>query len=174
MRTKTDNLLAIMNVLTWLTIAGLFVKAGAIIISYLVSIGNDEGSKNLYMGLNWWNLKQYDFWQYTGSVILILAIIFLEAYIAYLLTRVLSKIKMKNPFTMDVAKSLERMSLILLFTWAVTMMYNAHMIWLAKRIPGLQEHQFSGDFIFFAGIVFVIAQIFKKGVEIQTENELTV
>jgi hypothetical protein len=32
----------------------------------------------------------------------------------------------------------------------------------------------TGEFLFLAGIVFVIAQIFKRGIEIQTENELTV
>jgi hypothetical protein len=32
----------------------------------------------------------------------------------------------------------------------------------------------SGETLFLAGVVFVIAQIFKKGVEIQSENELTI
>lgn len=32
----------------------------------------------------------------------------------------------------------------------------------------------SAEFVFMAGVVFVMSQIFKKGVEIQTENELTV
>ncbi|MBN2635649.1 MAG: DUF2975 domain-containing protein [Prolixibacteraceae bacterium] len=32
----------------------------------------------------------------------------------------------------------------------------------------------TGPFLFMAGLVFVISQIFKRGVEIQSENDLTV
>jgi len=32
----------------------------------------------------------------------------------------------------------------------------------------------AGEILFMAGLVFVIAQIFKRGVEMQAENELTV
>jgi len=54
------------------------------------------------------------------------------------------------------------------------MLHNSHIGWLAKTLPSMQENYISGEFIFLAGVVFVIAQVFKKGVEIQTENELTV
>ncbi len=32
----------------------------------------------------------------------------------------------------------------------------------------------SSEFLFMAGIIFIIALIFKRGVEIQSENELTI
>jgi hypothetical protein len=54
------------------------------------------------------------------------------------------------------------------------MLYNGHAEWLSKRIAGLQENLISGEFILLAGVVFVFSQIFKKGVEIQSENELTI
>ena len=52
MSKKTDRLLLIMNILSWIVFVGLMVKAGAILISYGVSIGNPEGAKNLSNGLN--------------------------------------------------------------------------------------------------------------------------
>ena len=54
------------------------------------------------------------------------------------------------------------------------MLYNGQLKWLSKDVPGLQENSLSAELIFYAGLVFVIAQVFKKGVELQTENELTV
>ena len=54
------------------------------------------------------------------------------------------------------------------------MFYDLHMAWLAERVAGLEKNYISGEFIFMAGVVFVISQIFKKGVEIQSEHELTV
>ena len=68
MSKKTDRLLLIMNILSWIVFVGLMVKAGAILISYGVSIGNPEGAKNLYNGLNLYNLRQFDFWYYTQEV----------------------------------------------------------------------------------------------------------
>jgi hypothetical protein len=174
MKTKTDTLLTIMNVLSWITFIGLIVKAGAIVISYGVSIGNPLGAKNLYMGLNLYNVRQYDFWHYTGTVSFMIAILVLEAYIAFLVIKVLSKIKMANPFTIEISKNLEKISYIILLTWVTAMLYNGHAEWLSKRIAGLQENLISGEFILLAGVVFVFSQIFKKGVEIQSENELTI
>jgi hypothetical protein len=174
MKTKTDTLLAVMNVLSWVTLIGLIVKAGAIIISYGVSIRNPAGAKNLYMGWDLYNLRQFDFWHYTGTVLLMIAILLSEAYIAFLVTRVLAKIKMTNPFTMEVSKILEKIGYFILLTWVAAMLYNGHITWLSKRITGLQENLISGEFLLMAGVVFVFSQIFKKGVEIQTENELTV
>ena len=164
-----------MNVLAWLTFIGLIVKAGAYIVSYGVSVGNPVAAKNLYMGFNLYNLRQADFWRYTATVALIVAILLLEAYTAYLVMRALTKIRIApSPFTMDVAKILEKVSYVILFTWVVVVLSNAHMKWISKQIAGLSENQFSGDFLFQAAIVFVIAQVFKKGVELQTENDLTV
>jgi len=150
------------------------VKAGAILISYGVSIKNPEGAKNLYMGLNLYDLRQFDFWHYTGTVLLMIALEVLKAYGAYLVIKVLSKIKMTSPFTMEVARTMVWISYVILLTWVVAMLYNVHMTWLSKQIPGLQENLISGEFILQAGVVFVFSQIFKKGVEIQSENELTV
>src|SRR5437763_10282366 len=99
MKTKTDTLLAIMNVFSWLAFVGIIIKAGAILTSYIVSITNPAGAKNLYMGLNLYNLQQFDFWWYTGMVILMIALEVIKAYTAWLVIRVLSKIKMATPFT---------------------------------------------------------------------------
>jgi hypothetical protein len=116
--------LTIVQRCSWLALIGLIVKAGAILISYGVSIGNPVGAKNLYMGLNLYNLRQYDFWQYTGMVSLMVAILVLEAYIAFLVIKVLSKIKMANPFTNEVSKNLEKISYIILLTWVAVLLDN--------------------------------------------------
>ncbi len=174
MKIRTEQLLAVMNVLAWVTFIGLMIKAGAILISYGVSIANPEAAKNLYRGMDLYKLRQFSFWHYTSMVSFEVALAALEAYIAYLVIKVLSKIKLTNPFTIGISNMLEKLSYFILGTWVTVMLYNAHTKWLLKRIDGLQENLISGEFIFLAGVVFVIAQIFKRGVEIQSENELTI
>jgi len=174
MKKNSENLLTVMNVLSWIVFIGLMIKAGTIIFSYGVSIVQPIASKNLYRGLDLQQVKEFNFWHYTGTVVLMVAILALEAYVAFLVTRVLSKIKLANPFTVEVSNMLEKISYYIFGVWLTVMFYNAHTAWLSERITGFQENFISGEFIFLAGVVFVFSQIFKKGVEIQTENELTV
>ena len=174
MKKKTESILAAMNVLSWVVFIGLLIKAGVILISYGVSIGNPEAAKNLYRGMDLYNIRKFDLWHYTTMVSFIVAIILLEVYIAFLVIKVLSKVKLSNPFTTEVSKCLEKISYFILGVWVVSMLFNIHISWLSKSIDGLKDHLVPGEFIFLAGVVFIFSQIFKKGVEIQSENELTV
>ena len=174
MKKRTEIILKILNVFAWIAFIALMVKAGAILFSYCYTIFKPEAAKNFYEGQNLYNFRLSHFWQYTLTVALRAITPILESYTAYLIIRVLSKIKLSSPFTMEIANVLERISFFILATWAVTIMYNSFAAWLIKENPGLPLTIVSGDFIFLAGIVFVFAQIFKKGVELQSENELTV
>jgi len=174
MKTKTNTILVIMNVLAWITFIGLMVKAGAILVSFGVSVSHPEAAKNLYMETNLYNLMQFDFVHYTVVVVMWVAILILEAYTAFLVTRVLSRIKMTNPFTPEVSKDIEKIAYVILLIWVAAMLYNGYQQWLAKQITGWEENLIPAEFILMVGVVFVFSQIFKKGVEIQSENELTV
>lgn len=174
MKTKTEQILGVMNVLSWVAFIGLTIQAGAILVSYGVSTVNPEAAKNLYKGLNLYSLMQFNFWHYTLTVSFMIALCLLKAYVAYLVVKILSKIKLSSPFTVEVSELMERISYFILALWVIAMVYNLHTAWLVKKIAALQENFVSGEFIFLAGVIFVMAQIFKKGVEIQSENELTV
>ncbi len=173
-KTKTETILIIMNVLTWIIFIGLIIEAGAVLVSYGVSVAYPKAAMNMYKGLDYYSLSQYDFWHYTGIISLKAAIFIVQAYTAFLVIKVLSAIKITNPFTMDVAQRLEKIAYTLILAWGAIMLYNGQLKWLSKEVAGLQENSLSADLIIYAGLVFVIAQIFKKGVEIQIENELTV
>ena len=174
MKTKTEQTLTILYVVAWVVFIGLLINAGAILISYSVSIINPEGAKNLYKGLNLSRIKQVDFWFYSATVSLLTAMSALKAYAAYLVINILSKIKIENPFTAAVSKALDKVSYIIVDLWIVAMVYNGYMSWLSKRIEGLEKNEVSVEFILLAGVVFVFSQLFKRGVELQAENELTV
>jgi hypothetical protein len=175
MKKRTEAILAIMNVLAWIAYIGLMIKAGAYIWNYVTSFFVPESPKNFYNGLNLYDLKQFSYWQFTAVVTFMISITTLQAYTAHLVIKVLSKIKIKNPFTIEVSKLMEKISFFILSIWVVSMIFNVHMSWLSKRVAGnWEQYKVAGDFLFLAGVIFVFAQIFKKGVEIQTENELTV
>lgn len=173
-KTTTETILVVMNVLAWIVFLGLLFEAGAILATYGISVAKPDIATKLYKSEDWLSLMQFDFWYYTGIISMKAAILILEAYIAFLVIKVLSSIKMVSPFTMDVAKKLENIAYTFILVWAAVLIYNGQLKWLSKDVVNILDKRLSPDFIIYAGLIFVISQIFKKGVEIQSENELTV
>jgi hypothetical protein len=173
-KTRTEGVLAIMNVLAWLAFIGFMIKAGAIAISYGVSCVNPGAARNLYMGQNLYRLSQFSFWHYTLSVGLMVAILCAKAFVFFLATKILMKVNMVSPFKIEVARIIQKIGYVLLITWFVAMAANAHSDWLMKTTGEPYGEWIETEFIFMAGLVFIISQVFKRGVEIQSENDLTV
>jgi hypothetical protein len=108
----------------------------------------------------------------------ILAISVLKAYLFFVVIRLLSKLNLLRPFNSFVSKQISRISY---FTLSIGLLsYIARetakdLLHRGYEIDALE--QFWADsqaFILMAAVVYVIATIFKKGVEIQNENDLTV
>jgi len=173
MKSKTESLLKIMNVLAWVVFIGLMIQAGSIIISYAVSIGNPDAAKNLYRGWNMFPYRHQSFMHYTFVVGYKVLLYITQAYIAFLITRLLRGLNISRPFNADVVKLMQKISYSILCVWLIAMAHNIHVAVLEKSY-GLVATYISGDAIFLAGIVYVLAQMFKRGAEIQSENELTV
>jgi hypothetical protein len=163
-----------MQILAWVAFIGFGIKAGAILISFGISFFNPEAAKNLYKGLDVYELRSISFWYYVQTVSFLVAIPMLKAHASYLVIQTLSKFNLKNPFTMEVVKKLESISYILLGTWVVTILSNAHTRWIEKMTGAFYGTYESGEFIFIVGLVYIFSQVFKRGVEIQSENELTI
>jgi len=134
-----------MNVLAWIVFIGCMVEAGGVLFGWVYSFWQPLAANDIFPHQDYHLLRDFSLAQFSVAVFLTAAVMLFAGYTAYLVILVLSRIKLSNPFT-----------------------------WLEDRVPGLKVATFSGDFIITAGIVFVFAQIFKKGVELQTENELTV
>lgn len=173
-KNRTEQILRVMYVLSWIAFIGLLVKTGAILVSYSVSLIHPEASHNLYRGLNLHDLRDYNLWFYTQAVSFMVAFSGMKAYVFYLVIRALSKVNLRSPFTLDVAHLLEKISYVLLGIWVVALLHNAQTEWFAKRQVVYLDQWATEGFFLMAGLVFIISQIFKRGVEIQAENELTV
>ncbi len=52
---------------------GLVAEAGAILISFVVSYTNPEAAKDLFRGIDLYNLRQFNFWYYTQFVSFMIA-----------------------------------------------------------------------------------------------------
>jgi len=170
MKSNTEHLLKAINFLAWVVCIGLLLKAGVMIGSFILSAtGTSVTAKET--GLDLSAYKEDGFIHYFLIVNYKIFIIIIQAYIAFLLTRLLSNSNISQPFNTVVVGLMEKISYAILGVWLITMIHNLHLGLLEQKI-GMGTSEISGEFIILSGIVYAIAQMFKRGVEIQNENKL--
>ena len=173
MKSKTEKLLKAMNVIAWIVFIGLLIKVGTIAVTYGLSINNPKSSENLFGGINLLDYREYSFTQYTLIVFYKMALFIMEAIVAYLVIKLLSGLNLKTPFSETSQKTLQKISYSVFYLWIIAIIHNTHVQFLGKK-HNFSMDLFSSDFIFLAAILFVFAQIMKRGIEIQSENDLTI
>lgn len=115
---------------------------------------------------------------YFGVYSFILAIALLKAHLFYMVILLVSKLDLLKPFNSEVAKRITNISY---YTFSIGLIsYIAR-----ETTRSLQHHGVEIDslnsfwadsqaYILMAAVIYVIATIFSRGVEIQNENDLTV
>lgn len=176
---KSDNLIFKgLHIIAWIIFVGLCIEAGALIVNFIFSIYKPEVIQNLYQKLDLSEMYNRSKWVFFGIYSFILFISLLKAHLFYVVIRLLSKLDLSKPFNSFVS---EQITLISYYTFSIGILsYIAR-----QTAKNMQHHgyvldnlnEFWGDsqaFILMAAVIYVIAAIFKKGVEIQNENDLTV
>ena len=179
MKNSTRVILSILHVVSWIIFIGLCIKTGTIIISAIVSLaGNPVAAKNLYLGLDLSGMYNFSIEHYVSVVSLIAVVTAMKAHMFYVVPKVFPKINLVHPFSVEVSKLISRISYIAMMIGIFMLIGNGYCEWLIKRganLPHLDAYLGAGgEFLLFAGVIFIIAQVFKKGIEIQSENELTI
>ncbi len=170
--------LMLITVIIWSIFIGLCIQAGTLLFTFAYSFSKPTVAQDLYEGLNLYPLYLQDVWFYGGIVTLILCVAILKAQLFYTMIRIFLKIDLIHPFSKEIAKLISTLSYIAFEIGIFLAMASGCADWLIKRsfeLKGLQSY-LSGAFEYFllSALIFAIAQVFKRGVEIQTENELTV
>lgn len=179
METKTKKILLVMNIVAWIIFIGACIKTGALLFSIFVSLFiNPAGAENLHLGLNLSNLYNFGIQYYSAIVLLIVFLSGFKAYILFLVVKIFLKINFVHPFNTEVSLLISKISYVALGVGILTLAANKYSDWLTAKgveFPGLQDYlDGAGEFLLLGGIIFIIAQIFIRGIEIQSENELTV
>ncbi len=79
-----------------------------------------------------------------------------------------------SPFNLRIARLLQKISFVLVAAAFIALLADAHSEWLLNNAALAQDEHATGELLFTAGLVFIISQVFRRGVDLQTENELTV
>jgi hypothetical protein len=176
MKTQTKKILNFLQFIAWIAFIGsiilLLMKIAAFGVGLLA-----PNTKMTFSGTNikLSGLRKDHFQEYIFAFSFLITVAILNVQVWKNVKNVLQKINLKNPFSMEIAKLLEKIGYFLLSTWAVGFIADGYLEQLSKRVDGVEKGMdIDFNYLFTAGIVYIISQIFKRGVELQEENELTV
>ena len=182
MEISTKQILKILNVLSWIIFIGVCIEAaGSIFSAFYTLVINPVNAATFWEGNDLSGLYKYDPGHFFAETLLISIASLLKACIFYLSIKILDekKLNLSQPFSSEVRLFIIKVSCLSvgigLFTgWGAK--YTGWLVRQGIKMPDTQHLRLGGSdvWLFMGVILFFIAQIFKRGIEIQTENELTV
>lgn len=176
---KTNNFVfTVLKIVAWVIFVGLSIEAGALIVNFIFSLFKPEIIQNLYQKLDLTEMYHRNKLAFYSMYSFILIISILKAYLFYIVVILVSKLNLEKPFNNDVERQISRISYYTLSIGILSFIAQQTTINLQNHGFIIDKlNQFWADsqaFIMMAAIIYVIAVIFKKGIEIQNENDLTV
>jgi hypothetical protein len=178
MSKTNDFVFTALKIVSWVIFIGLCIEAGGLAVNFIFSLYKPEFVQNLYNKLDLTEMYERSKWAYFSMYSFVLVISILKGVLFYVVIRLVSKINLTKPFNNYVAKQISLMSYytfsigILSYIARETAMYLQHQGYFIDRLNQFWED--SQAFILMAAIIYVIAIIFSRGVEMQNENDLTV
>ena len=176
---KTNNFVFWgLYIVAWLIFVGLSIEAGGLIVNFFFSLYKPEFVQNLYQKLDLIQMYKDSRLAFFGIYSFILIISILKACLFYIVIRLMHKMDLLKPFDSFVSRQISQISY---YTLSIGLLsYIARQL-----VNNLMHHGFVPDnlnqfwadsqaFILMGGVIYIIATIFKKGVDIQNENDLTV
>ncbi len=153
------------------------IDCGAQLTHFVASfINTDWASRTYQVNMDIFNIREHSIWYYSYAMCLNIAVSALQAIIWYVVFDLLSKLKLQTPFSMQVEKKLETIAFLSLGVWIVSSIFWEIYTYYLLQDTGIQlpANNNGDEYFFMAGIVYIISQIFKRGIEIDDENQLTV
>jgi hypothetical protein len=178
MSKKNNFVFIALSIVAWIIFAGLCVEAGGLIVNFIFSLYKPEFVQNLYQKLDLSEMYNLSKPAYFSMYSFILIISILKAYLFYIVSMLVSTLDLSKPFNSFVSKQITQISYFTLSIGLLSFIARQTAKYLLHRGYEIDQlNQFWVDsqaFILMAAIIYVISQIFKKGIELQNENDLTV
>lgn len=176
---KTNNFVFWgLHIVAWLIFVGLSIEAGGLMVNFFFSLYKPEFVQNLYEKLDLSEIYSSSRLAFFGIYSFILTISILKASLFYTVIRLMQKMDLSKPFNTFVSTQIKQISY---YTLSIGLLSS-----IASQLArNLMHHGFVTDnlnrfwtdgqaFILMGAVIYIIATIFKKGVDIQDENDLTV
>ncbi|MEN9951870.1 MAG: hypothetical protein RLZZ520_138 [Bacteroidota bacterium] len=175
---QNDFIFKALTVIAWVIFVALCIEACALLVNFIYSLYNPAVLKNLYQKLDLSEMYNRSTAAYYSIYTFILVIAFLKAGLFYDVIKLVSKLDLNRPFSSFVSKQISSISYT---TFAIGLISI-----VARQTANNLSHKGydvnilntfwvdSQAYILMAGVIYAIATIFKRGIEIQNENDSTI
>ncbi|WBL41982.1 DUF2975 domain-containing protein [Algoriphagus halophytocola] len=180
----THHTLLMLQVLAWIIFIGLCIEAGAVIVNSIITLFiNPAGVSNFWQGKEYLaSLLDLDSGHFLAMVLLMCIVMILKSTMFYLIVKLFSEktLNLQKPFSLAIRRFILNLAYLSLGIGFFSHAGFKYAEWLSSQnalaSADLSALHIAGSdvWLFLALILLVIAQLVKKGVEIQTENELTI
>jgi hypothetical protein len=179
MMATTNNLVFKgLHLVAWIIFVGLSIEAGGLIVNFFFSLYKPEVVQNLYQKLDLKEMYENSKSAFFGIYSFILFLSILKSCLFYTLIQLMQKMDLTKPFNDFVSTKILQISYYTLSIGLISSVGSQFAKNLMHRGIAIDNlNQFWTDsqaFILMGAVIYIIATIFKKGVEIQNENDLTV
>lgn len=178
----TRHILFGLMILAWIIFIGVSIEAGGFITNTIYTMAfNPQGATNFWQGNDLSPLYSFDRGHFLVQTFFMCLVAIMRATMFYLIIKMLqeNKLNMAQPFNKDLVRFILTMAYLAFGIGLFSSWGAKYAAWLTKqdvKMPDIEHLRLAGGdvWLFMGVILIVIAQIFKRGVEIQTENDLTV
>lgn len=168
----------VMTVLAWIIFVALCIESGALLFNFIYSLFKPEVVKYLYNKLDLSEMYNRSIEVYVMMYSFILVIAILKSILFYHVIQLTSKLDLAKPFNSFVSQKISSISYITFVIGFVSIVARQ----TAKNLShkGYDINMLntfwvdSQAYILMAGVIYIIAKIFKRGIELQTENDSTI
>ena len=182
MEITNKQVLKILYIFSCIIFIGVCIEACGFIFSTIYTLTiNPVNAATFWERNDLSALYAFDHGHFVAEAIFIIIAAVLKAIMLYLIVRILhdKKLDMSSPFSEALKRFIISLSILAFGIGLFTAGGVKYTEWLVSKgiaMPDTQHLRLGGAdvWLFMAVILFIIAQIFKKGIEIQSENELTV
>ncbi|HEX7845527.1 MAG TPA: DUF2975 domain-containing protein [Chitinophagaceae bacterium] len=179
---STKHIRTVLLVLTWIIFVGLCIEACGFIFNSFFSLAiKPVAAKQFWNGLDFSSLYAFDKGQFFVVTLFMIIVAVSRAILFYLIIKLLhdKNLSLSRPFSTDVRRFIIVMTYVSFLIGLFSLWGVRYTEWLSKQgvqFPDIEQMRLGGGdvWLFMSVILFVIAYVFKRGIEIQTENELTV
>jgi hypothetical protein len=175
---QNDFIFKALTVIAWIIFVGLCIEACALLVNFIYSLYNPVVLKNLYQKLDLSEMYNRSTAAYYSIYTFILVIAFLKAGLFYDVIKLVSKLDLNRPFSSFVSKQISSISYTTFAIGLISIVARqtannlSHKGFDVNRLNDFWVD--SQAYILMAGVIYAIATIFKRGIEIQNENDSTI
>ncbi|VXA92380.1 conserved membrane hypothetical protein [Flavobacterium sp. 9AF] len=178
MKTNKNVVFIALQIISWIIFIGLSIEAGALLVNFIISVFKPELIQNLYEKMDLSSVYNENKFIFYGMYSFALYISVLKAVMFYFVILLVQKIDLSQPFNRFVSEKISKISYMALSIGIISIIatqIGKNMMHHGYDFDRLSKYwSDSTGFILMAAVVYIIALIFKKGIELQEENDLTV